>query len=100
MGPLLVIAYIAIGIAQMWAGMVGMHLYFGIGGFLAVIIFFVAYSIPVIGTAAVAFMAYYGARYGWDWEWWQALLLAVPGIVLMIVGMLAVGLESLFGRNS
>jgi hypothetical protein len=100
MWALLFIAYIAIGIAQIWAGIVGMHLYFGIGGFLAFIILLVAFSIPLIGTAGVAFITYYGARYGWNWEWWQALLLAVPGIVLMIVAMLTGGLASLFRRGA
>jgi hypothetical protein len=91
----LFIAYIAFGIAQIWAGIEGMNLYFGIDGFLAFIILVIAYYIPLIGTAGVAFITYYGARYGWNWEWWQALLLAVPGLVLLIVAMLVGGLESL-----
>ena len=91
----LFIAYIAFGIVQIWAGIEGMNLYFGIDGFLAFIILVIAYYIPLIGTAGVAFITYYGARYGWNWEWWQALLLAVPGLVLLIVAMLVGGLESL-----
>jgi hypothetical protein len=85
-------AYILIGVAQIWAGIEGMQLYFGIGGFLAVILLFVAYAIPFVGTIAVAFLTYYGARYGWKWEWWQALMLVVPGIVLMLTAGVAAGL--------
>jgi len=69
-------AFIVIGIVQIWAGIEGMQLYFGIGGFLAVVPLVVAYAIPFVGTAAVAFLTYYRARYGWLWEWRQALMLA------------------------
>ena len=58
------IIYIVIGIAQIWAGLEGMQLYFGIGGFLAVILLIVAYAIPFVGAVGLALLAYYGARYG------------------------------------
>jgi hypothetical protein len=48
------IAYLLIGVAQIWAGIEGMQLYFGIGGFLSVILLFVAYAIPLVGTIGVA----------------------------------------------
>ena len=86
------IAYVVIGIAQIWAGIEGMQLAFGIGGFPAVVLLLVAYAIPFVGTAAVAYLTYYGARYGWAWTWWQALMLAAPGIVLMLAVGVAGGL--------
>jgi len=92
MGAFFLVAYIVIGIGQVWAGVEGMQLTFGIGGFLAVVLLLVAYAIPFVGTAAVAFLTYYGARYGWSWTWWQALTLAAPGIVLMLVVGVAGGL--------
>jgi len=92
MGAFFLVAYIVIGIAQVWAGIEGMQLTFGIGGFLAVVLLLVAYAIPFVGTAAVAFLTYYGARYGWSWTWWQALMLAAPGIVLMLAAGVAGGL--------
>lgn len=92
MGAFFLVAYIVIGIAQVWAGVEGMQLIFGIGGFLAVVLLLFAYAIPFVGTAAVAFLTYYGARYGWSWTWWQALTLAAPGIVLMLVVGVAGGL--------
>jgi len=82
-GTIFFVAYILVGIAQIWAGIEDMQLYFGIGGFLAAILLVFAYSVPVVGTIGVAFLTYHGARYGWKWEWWQALTLAVPGIIIM-----------------
>ncbi len=76
-----------------------MQLYFGIGGLLAVILLLVAYVIPFAGTIGVAFLAYYGARYGWKWEWWQALMLTAPAIILMlaagVLGGLAIWVQRL-----
>ncbi|MFY9686891.1 MAG: hypothetical protein WAJ88_13920 [Pseudolabrys sp.] len=92
MGKLFFIAYGVAGIAQIWAGIEGLQLYFGIGGLLAVILLLVAYVIPFAGTIGVAFLAYYGARYGWKWEWWQALMLTAPAIILMLAAGLLGGL--------
>ena len=44
--------------------LLNMQLYFGIGGFLAVILLIVAYAIPFVGAVGLALLAYYGARYG------------------------------------
>ena len=92
MGKLFFIAYGVAGIAQIWAGIEGLQLYFGIGGLLAVILLLVAYVIPFAGTIGVAFLAYYGAHYGWKWEWWQALMLTAPAIILMLAAGLLGGL--------
>jgi hypothetical protein len=92
MGTIFLVAYVLVGIAQIWAGLEGMQLYFGIGGFLAIILLFVAYAVPLVGTVGVAFLAYYGARYGWKWEWWLAVTLAVPGVILMLAASVTVGL--------
>jgi len=92
MGAFFLVAYIVIGIAQIWAAVEGMQLIFGIGGFPAIVLLLVSYAIPFVGTAAVAFLTYYGARFGWTWEWWQALMLAAPGIVLMLAAGVAGGL--------
>ena len=98
MGAFFLIAYILIGFAQICTGIEGIQ-FFGIGGLLAVILFFVAYAISFIGTVGVAFLTYYGARYGWKWEWWQALMLAVPSIVLMLAAGVMSGLASFLIRK-
>jgi hypothetical protein len=91
MGKLFFIAYAVAGIAQIWAGIEGLQLIFGIGGFRAAILLVVAYAIPFAGTAGVALLTYYGARYGWAWEWWQSLMLIVPSIILMLAAGVAAG---------
>lgn len=85
MGFILYLAFLAVGFIQIFAFIDGMYLYFGLGGFISFIIFLFFYNIPLIGPIGAGFMTYYGARYGWHWEWWQALLLAAPGIIMMIV---------------
>jgi hypothetical protein len=100
MPAILFIAYIAVGIAQIWAFLEGMNIYFGIGGILAFILLLVGHSIPLVGTLGVAFVTYYGARYGWRWEWWEALLLAAPGVVLMVAAITMGGLASILERRT
>lgn len=99
----LYVAWLAVGVLQIGAFIEGMELYFKLGSILSIIIFFVVYNIP-LGSFAVAFFAYYGARYGWRWEWWQALALAVPGILLTLffwaIGGATLGLTSLLQRRA
>jgi hypothetical protein len=94
-----ILAWIAIAIVQISAGMEGMHLYFGIGSFASFILFVFSYAVPVVGSVLSAAAVFYGARYGWHWEWWQAFALAVPGIVLWLFLMATGGLAALFERR-
>jgi ABC-type arginine transport system permease subunit len=77
----------------------GMALYFHLGTLVSVIIFLVAYCVPIIGALFTGVMTYYGARYGWTWEWWQAILLAAPGIVFSLLIYSFGGLMLLFQRK-
>jgi hypothetical protein len=81
------IGLLAIGIIQLFPGIQGIELFFGTGTVLSFFIFAVSYCIPGIGTLFAAFFVYYGARHGWEWPWWQSLLLAIPGLVLMIAAV-------------
>ena len=90
MGLIIFLAYVAVGLMQLAAFIDGMALYFHIGTVLSLIIFLVTYGIPVIGALFTGFFTFFGARYGWHWEWWQALILAAPGIILSIA-MYSVG---------
>lgn len=67
-----------------------MQLYLGVGSFVSFILFLLAAALPVVGSFLAAAAVYYGAHGGWQWEWWQALALAVPGIVLWL-GVMAMG---------
>lgn len=99
-GLLLFIIYILIGVCQIMAFLEGMQLYFALGGILSFIVFLVTYNIPLVGTAFVAVMTYYGARWGWRWEPRQAILLAAPGLVFMGFLMATTGLTALFSRRA
>ena len=94
------IAWIVIAIAQVSAGMEGMHLYLGVGTFASFLLFLLSYAVPLVGSVLSAAAVYYGARYGWYWEWWQAIALAVPGIALWLVMMATGGLAMLFERRA
>ena len=94
----LYLAYFAVGILQISAFVEGMHLYFKLGGFVSFIIFLIVYNLP-FGVFALAFFTYYGARYGWRWEWWQALAMAAPGMCIWIVISSLGGATNLFQRR-
>lgn len=89
------LAWLAIGIAQVSAGMEGIQLYMGVGGFVSFLLFVVSYAVPVVGSLLAATAVYYGAHSGWHWEWWQAFALAAPGIVLWLVAMAFGGLGAI-----
>ena len=60
----------------------------------------IAFGIPLLGAIFIAAITFYGARYGWHWEWYQALFLAIPGIVLTLIFLAIGGLSSLFTRRA
>lgn len=95
-----ILAQIAIAIAQLFAYLDGMQLYFGLGAILSFIIFVLVFFIPVLGATFVAVMTYHGARYGWQWEWYQALLLAIPGVIVSVAILVVGGLASIFTRRA
>lgn len=92
-------AYLAVGVFQIMAGMEGIQLYLGVGTFVSLILFLFSFAIPLAGTLVAAVAVYYGARYGWRWEWWQAVLLAAPGLVVMALVFFAGGLGAVFSRR-
>lgn len=94
------LGYLAIALSQFSAGMEGIHLYLGVGSLASFLLFLISYIVPVVGSVLVAAEVYYGAHHGWDWEWWQALALAVPGIVFWLAIMTMGGIGSVFGRRS
>jgi len=89
------LAWLAIAIAQISAGMEGVHLYLGVGGFASFLLFVVSYAVPVVGSLLAGLAVYYGAHAGWDWEWWQAFALAAPGVVLWLIAMALGGVGSI-----
>ena len=94
------LAYFSIAISQMSAGMEGIHLCLGVGAFASFLLFLLSYVVPMVGSVLVAAEVHYGAHQGWDWEWWQALALVIPGIVFWLAVMTMGGLASIFGRRT
>ncbi|MET4153840.1 hypothetical protein [Bradyrhizobium sp. RT7b] len=60
------LAYIAIFVAQVSAGMEGMQLYWSVGSFVSFILFVLAAVLPVVGSFLAAAAVYYGAHSGWQ----------------------------------
>ncbi len=50
-----------------------------------------------LGSLVICAIAFYGMWRGWDWAWWQAGLVAFPGVALTAVFMLGGGLASAVG---
>ena len=76
---LLILALIAYGIVQVWAGYLGIDYHWGSGwAIAAVIVAFVArFSLPLtVG-------AFFGAMNVWGWHWVGALVFAAPGLAFM-----------------
>ena len=94
--PLLIIGMLALAMAQLVAGYLGIQHHLGtVVAVLAVLAAFVLkFTLPLtIG-------AFFGAMNVWGWPWYGALAFALPGLAfmaLMIPGALAASLA--FGRK-
>ena len=83
---------LAIGIAQLVIGFMGIEFYIGtIGAVIVVALCFMfRFSLPVtIGT-------FFGALEVLDWPWYYALLITLPGLLLIIPASISI-LASSFG---
>lgn len=85
----LIILYVALGLAQISAFLAGIHLWLGVGAFFGLVIFFGTSFLP-FGSIIDSGIAFYGAYRAWDWPWWQAALLTFP---FAIVGVGLIGAE-------
>ena len=88
MGWLLVplwLAMLALGVAQIWLGFVGIEHHLGVWwatGAVA-LAFVVRIMLPLtIGT-------YFGAVDVLGWPWWVGVLVAAPGIIFMVPALIA-----------
>ncbi|MFZ5719296.1 MAG: hypothetical protein ACOY5Y_07510, partial [Pseudomonadota bacterium] len=50
-----------------------------------------------LGQAIICGIAFYGMWRGWGWEWWQAGLVAFPGVALTLAFMIGGGVVSAVG---
>ncbi|MBN8529945.1 MAG: hypothetical protein J0M36_12030 [Caulobacterales bacterium] len=99
LGPVaLVLLNIVLGVAQLLAFAEGVDVWLGWNIFGAVLVFFILSMIP-FGTIGTTIVAYIGATKGWGWEWWQAVLLIAPYLILGIVMSAAGGIAGALSRS-
>ena len=93
MGFLLFILFLVVGLAQMYVGFLGIDYHFG----------YTAASIAVLCAFFLRIMfpltigSFFGAMDVLGWEWYQALLLAAPGLLFVMPAMITSIIEN---RNS
>ncbi len=75
LGVLLLLAY---GLAQLYAGYLGIEYYWGVGWAVGLLILMLIMRISLPITVG----SYFGAVDVWGWDWYWGLLFAVPGLVL------------------
>jgi hypothetical protein len=93
----LVLGGLALGIAQLIAGYMGIQHH--LGTVLAIIALFLAFFARF--TLPITVGAFFGAMNVWGWHWFWALIFTLPGLAfmaLMIPGALATALP--WGRKS
>lgn len=82
------------GIAQIWAGYIGIDHHLGAGWAIGAVVvtFLFRFSLPItIGS-------FFGAMNVWGWPWYGALIFAAPGLAFMAL-MIPGALASLFKKN-
>lgn len=89
--PLLFVAFIGIGILQLYFGYLGIEYHLGPWGALAAVLaaFVFRFMLPItIGT-------YFGAVDVMGWEWYFALVLAAPGLLFVAPALVNAAIEPL-----
>lgn len=87
--PLLFIGFIAVGIAQLVLGYMGIDYHFGMWAALAAVVvgLFLRVTLPLtIGS-------YFGAVDVMGWEWYVGILVAAPGLLFIVPSMVAAALD-------
>ena len=93
MGLLFFIIFLVVGIAQMYVGFIGIDYHFG----------YMAASVAILCALFLRIMlpvtigSFFGAMDVLGWEWYQALLLAAPGLLFIMPAMITSIFEN---RNS
>jgi hypothetical protein len=97
------ILQVIVFVVQVQAFVAGVGHAWGLGTFAALVIGVLICCIPAFGSLILALMTFYGAYAVWDWAWWQAFLLATPGLALTVFalagGAIITFLGSLVGRR-
>jgi len=93
-GCLFMIVMLSYGLAQIWAGFIGIdhHLGSGWASAAVAVAFILRFSLPItVGS-------FFGAMDVWGWHWAGALAFAAPGLAFMAL-MIPGTLASAFGKG-
>lgn len=99
-GAFLFIAYWALALIQVAAFTRGVHISWGwpyLGAFLFWLV--CAALLGPVGAIATLIFTFIGAKDGWGWEWWQAVLIAAPFLVLQLGLLVINGGAGLWGSR-
>ena len=98
-----VLLYLALFLVTLAGYYEGMELWLGWGFLPAFLVMMVCFVFRDIGGLFITVVAFFGMWKGFDWEWWQAGLVAFPMVGLMLVFMIGGGilsaLRSVFSRG-
>jgi hypothetical protein len=84
------IAFLLFGIAQLYAGYLGIEHHLGsIWAFIAIFL-----ALGLRFTLPITIGAFFGATDVWDWHWALAALFAAPGLAFVIPGVFAAIISS------
>jgi len=90
-----ILLVIGLGIFQIWAGIVGIDYHFGIWwamGALAAAIF-ARFMLPLtVG-------AFFGATDVWGYHWFVGLLIALPGLLFIVPGVISTVIAGARGKE-
>ena len=93
-GAAFFILFIAVGIAQLYAGFLGIEFHFGqIWAWAGVgVAIFLRVMLPLtIGS-------FFGAMDVWGWEWYWAALFAAPGLLFVVPAMVTSAIDGIRNR--
>ena len=94
LAPLFLILSLAIGVAQLIIGFMGIEFYIGTFGAIIVVVLCLMFRF----TLPLTLGTFFGAIEVLNWPWYYALLIAAPGLLFMIPAFIGIASSS-FGTK-
>ena len=90
-GTLGVVIFLIVGLVQIYAGYLGIEYHLGGGWAIGLVIASIFFRI----TFPLTIGTFFGALDVLGWPWYGALVLTLPGLLLMVPGAMAIGVAGL-----
>lgn len=87
----------AIAIVQVAGFLEGLNHLWGWSLWLAIPAWVLCAMLGPLGAVGMLIFTFIGAKDGWGWAWWQALLLAAPYLIIQLFAAGTAGTIGLFG---